>query len=263
MKDFITDFEIFKDKIKNKKYFAFSRYSDGELYVMQNKRVEIGNNFVTIGDKTTPANFPSEDHKLFEPSNPEHQALRLSLIEAYCYRAPGYYKGISCRCCVGEENASYFKTLGNTDESDLTWANLWVNCNYPRYMNEVYPLYPTYDKIIVVCSNLAHFDNLNFKDNIVADFRVGKNCVINDRGLIITMLEYFRMHDVRDHLVLFSASSLSQLLIRSLYEKFPNNTYINIGTTLNPLMGMKMARGYQFNYFYGVRDEFGEKKCIW
>ena len=41
MKDFHEDFEGVLDLLKDKIPFAFTRFSDGELYMMQNRKYKI------------------------------------------------------------------------------------------------------------------------------------------------------------------------------------------------------------------------------
>ena len=38
------------DELNNKENFAFSRYSDGELYILQNKELVLDNGVIQIGD---------------------------------------------------------------------------------------------------------------------------------------------------------------------------------------------------------------------
>ena len=48
---------------KLKKNFAFSRFSDGELFVIQNKKLIIANNYWLLDDKKTYAKFHKNDQK--------------------------------------------------------------------------------------------------------------------------------------------------------------------------------------------------------
>ena len=69
-----------------------------------------------------------------------------------------------------------------------------------------------------------------------------------------------------NHLFLFSAASLSNLLIHELYKEFPNNTYLDVGSTLNPLLGLdgwKGSRGYLRGYWLKQPDAYSSKECIW
>ena len=51
MKNFREDFLKLKTKLENKENFAFSRYSDGEMYILQNKELVLDNNLIQIGEQ--------------------------------------------------------------------------------------------------------------------------------------------------------------------------------------------------------------------
>ena len=46
MENFREHFIKFKSKLDNKENFAFSRYSDGEMYILQNKELVLDNNLI-------------------------------------------------------------------------------------------------------------------------------------------------------------------------------------------------------------------------
>ena len=96
-------------------------------------------------------------------------------------------------------------------------------------------------QVVLVCNENASLDN--FPLNVVKDFRIGTNCLVNNYSLIEEMKEYIKANDIKDHTFLFSAASLSNLLIYDLYKEFDNNQYIDIGSALSPLLGLKGGRG--------------------
>ena len=49
LKDPHSAFEFFRDKLGQKVPFAFSRFSDGELFMMQNKEVRLAENYYFTG----------------------------------------------------------------------------------------------------------------------------------------------------------------------------------------------------------------------
>lgn len=255
-KDFFNELCIVGNFIQHKHPFAFTRFSDGELYVMQNKVVKIKDKRVIVGeDYNNPVSFEKEDEKEFLPE--QHQNFRSKLIDAYKYTSHTYIKGIPCRCCVGEENHKW--ALDNTSpNSNLTWSNLFVNTNYPFFIEQIVPLFKEYE-VVLVCNEKADITNLPFK--VVKDYRVGANCMINNLDLIDTMVSNHK--EDKGKLFLFSASSLSALLIHKLHESNTYNTYLNIGTTLNFFLKMSMERDYLKQYWLGDRNYFGSRKCIW
>jgi hypothetical protein len=250
-KTFDNHFDMLLGKLVDNDHFAYSRFSDGELRIMQNKELELGANRLTIGDKKTNVAYVEEDRKHFIPN--EHGFYRERLMDAYKFKKDNYYVGLSCRCCVGDSD---FKQMldwyeGDVNSDNLTWANLFLNNNYKRFCNEFLPELKK-KKIVYVVNENANLDNLNM--DITKDFRVGHNCIINDYSLIEEVKTWIDSNNIEDHVFLFSASSLSNFMVHQLWEHNDKNSYIDIGTTLNPMIGMQARRGYHTG---------NNKICIW
>ena len=56
-------------------------------------------------------------------------------------------------------------------------------------------------------------------------------------------------NNIENHIFLFSASSLSEILIHRLFEFNSNNTYIDIGTTLHWHLNLGIERDYLRAYW--------------
>ena len=127
------------------------------------------------------------------------------------------------------------------------------------FINTMYPLFNNY-KTVFICNEKARLTTLPF---IVKDFRVGYNAMINDYQLIDKIGKWIEENGISGWLFLFSASSFSKIAIHQLYEKYNNNTYIDVGTALNAFMNMRNDRGYLKNYWsnQGIQDL--HKICIW
>ena len=251
MKTFKSHFNIFLEKIKKGENFAYSRFSDGELRIMQNIELQLDDNHFKLGNSKQSVKYHPEDHKHFIPS--EHQFFRDKLMGSYRFKKENYYVGLSCRCCVGEND---FKQMcdwygGDINSDNLTWSNLFMNSNYPRFINEFVPILSD-KKVVYILNENAKIDELPFE--VVKDFRVGPNCIINDYNLIEEVKKWINENDIKDHVFLFSASSLSNFMIHQLFDFNEKNTYIDVGTTLNPYLGMKARRGYHNG---------NNKVCIW
>lgn len=261
MKTFRGDFEFFKNKLINDEHFAFSRFSDGEMFILQNKRLELNENHYVIGNQIGGGWYNKEEQKKFDPN--EHQFFRNKLIESIQFKKENYYKGISCRCCVGQESFNFQVDISGGDTSDLSWANLWNNGNYESFINEIIPIFND-KKIIMVINESANLTKLPFK--VLKDFRVGTNCFINDYGLIEEIKKYITENNIENHIFLISAASLSNLLIHQLYEFNDKNTYVDIGSTINPIVemeGWKGSRSYLREYWLGEPKNALNKVCIW
>ena len=67
---------------------------------------------------------------------------------------------------------------------------------------------------------------------------------------------YIKENKLTDHIILCSAASLSNFIIHDCYKDNPNNTYLDIGSTLNPYL-TETNRGY----LRGGNTQL--KTCIW
>ena len=257
MESFKEDIKFFEKKLKNKTPFSFLRFSDGEMFIMQGKTLALNENGSLAGDQFYPNNWSREDHKYID--SVEHSYIKEDLIEAFKFKDSTYYKGVSCRCCVGYENFEYFINLSEKDKN-LTWSNIFVNSNYPYFLNNIVPIFSTYERVILVANENSKLDKLPFK--ISKFFEVGNNCIISNYNLIKDIPEYVKNNNINNALFLFSASSLSQLIIHKLHQTNKNNTYLNIGTTLNHLLGLSCNRGY-LSYNFNQNHPDIQKECIW
>ena len=65
MSRYKKDFFLLLKKLKNKEHFAFSRYSDGEVFVMQNKKLVLEQKHVIVDDQKFNFGYSSDDYKHF------------------------------------------------------------------------------------------------------------------------------------------------------------------------------------------------------
>ena len=250
MKDFREHFFILFDKLKAGENFAFTRFSDGELRIMQNKELVLGKDFNKIGRRKRRSVYAPEDRKHFDPKL--HPHVHDKLMRAYRFRAHNYFVGLSCRCCVGDKDFKQMLKWYGEDDEFLTWANLLINANYPLFIEHMVPEFSN-KKMVLIVNERADLLDMPFK--VVKDFRVGDNCIINDFFRAYELDAWIKWYDIKDHVFLFSASSLSNFMIYDLYREYPQNTYIDIGTALNPYMNMESTRGY-------ITGK-NRKTCIW
>jgi len=257
MKNFEDDFYMLLDLLKKGEPFAFNRFSDGELYILQNKELILDATQVKVGSDVMEGIYQSEDFKRFHPE--EHSFYRDRLVDAFTFTKRNYFKGLSCRCCVGEASFQWQLDFHGEYDRNFTWANLFVNGNYPKFIHEMYPVFNEY-KTVFVCNEKADLTVLPF---LVKDFRVGYNAMVQDYGVIEEIKNWIRENDTSGYLFLFAASTLSKMAIHQLYEFCDRNTYLDIGTTLNPFMNMRIDRTYLKSFWLGAKGSDISKICIW
>lgn len=263
MKTFEGDFNKIKQKLENKENFSFIRFSDGELFTLQNLRLELNEDHYIIGNGAGPGYYNAEEQKKFTPGKDEF--YRKKLEESLQYDAPNFYQGICTRPDVNDDVFNWMISLANAKEDSerLTWANLFINGNYERYIKEIVPMFSDREVIMVV-NYSAQLKDLPF--NVKKVFRVGTNCFINDYDLIEEIKNYVKENKIENHLFLISAASLTNLIGHQLHQEYPNNSYIDIGSTLNPIMkmeGWKGSRSYLREYWLGENPVYTKMMCSW
>ena len=245
-KGFKEDFFEILGKLKKGEKFAFTRFSDGETCIMRNEKLVLASEQVQVGDIVYGFGYSEDDHKEFIPE--EHGFVRDALIESFKFQKNNYYVGAGCNNCTCAINVDIpmLKELRPGDQKHWTSPNLLVNSNYPLFLSQMLPVFKN-KKMVLVCSKDAKFDKLPFE--VQKDFRVGKNCIVNDHNLIEDIKKWISDKNIENHVFLFSASSLSEILIHKLYEFSDKNTYIDIGTTLHWHFDLGIERDYLRSYW--------------
>lgn len=233
-KIFSKDFDLLLDALKRNEYFAFSRFSDGEMWIMQNREF-------SLGPYSIYNNYTEEDYKIFNPSQESHQHARQALINAYLYRQDNYFCGLSCRCCVGNADFQWMFLNSRKDSDELTWANLLINANYVRFIQEFIPLFNT-KSIILIARHNAEINYLSFQ--IKQFFGITNNAMVTGLETANQLYQYMADNKIQDHILLFGAGALSNIIIHNLFIHYPKNFYIDIGSALNPFLNLDIARGY-------------------
>ena len=263
MKNFKLAFDHVINKIQSKENFAFTRFSDGELFILQDKTLILADNHYVTGEVTGPNRYTKEEHKEFYPD--KHQFYREKLIECYRHNQDGYYKGIctSTDGHVGKENFDWMIDFHGGDHENLTFANLLINANYKRFVEELIPLLQNREVIYVV-NELADTSKLPFE--ILKEFIIGSNCMINNYDTSESVRKYIEDNNITDAIILCSAASLSNFIIYDCFKDNPNNTFLDIGSCLNPLLsleGWKYTRGYLTGYWLNSSSPFAKQVDIW
>ena len=92
-------------------------------------------------------------------------------------------------------------------------------------------------KIVLISNEKSDLSKLPF--SVIKHFKIGNNCMVNSYYLIDEIKQWIEDNNITDTLFLFSASSLSNLLGYELYKKYDNNQYLDIGSSLGPLLGLE------------------------
>lgn len=227
MKTFESDFNFFLGELKNKNPFSLSRWGDGELMILE------GNN-IDLREK-------GNGEFRYDKDMEEYQQLRNDLLESYTYRDENYYIGVACPCCVGEEKYQHMKSLSGQDETQLTWANIFVNSNYKKFVDEFLPELKNH-KINLIVNEKSQLTDIPFP--WIKVWYVGTDAWLNDYGIIDEVSDYIFDEDINNEVFLIAAGPFANILTHKLWRVSSNNTYIDVGTVLDPVLGLKLTRGY-------------------
>lgn len=239
VKTFEGDFDKFLGKIKRGEHYSLSRWGDGELMILQDKFIDLRNK--------------KNGEFRYDPGLDEYKGVKRRLELSFTAKDDEYYIGVACPCCRGQRTYRHMKELSQQDEEHLTWANIFVNANYRRFIDEFIPEMKNHDVVMVV-NNKADTSKLSF--DVEKTYKVGADAWSRDYSVAERIREdYF---DSKDKIFLFAAGPLANILTYELWFYMnKNNTYIDIGSTLDVQMGMRPTRGYQ------TGGKYSNRVCIW
>lgn len=228
-KNFKQDLNTIYTSLIKKENFSFSKYADGEFAILINRKITNCDNWT------------------FDPI--EHKKYRDELLHSFRFNEVGYYVGISCPCCVGNNDATWMKDNVGVRPENLTWANIFVNGNYDFFKNHFIPEFK-YRKVIIVANENANIDNLPFK--VEEHIKITGTAWKDNFDL----LESLPKENYSGKLFLFCAGPLGNMLAARMWEHNKENTYIDIGSTLNGYLV-----GANRGYLRGANTL--NKNCIW
>jgi hypothetical protein len=228
-KIFNKEIIILFERLKSRKPFSFSKFADGEWFMIRN--MPINNNEF---------NYTKED-----------EFYRNKLIDSFKFKDDGYYVGISCPCCQGIEHSNMLNFSEQAIEN-LTFANIFVNSNYAFYLDNFINEYKNWD-IHLIANKNSKIDNLPFK---VEKFYPVENTAWKKNYQLI---EEIKLNDYNNKLFLFACGPFGNMLAHQLWETNKKNTYLDIGSTLNPWL---QSEGFKRDYYTG-NSFYKDRICVW
>ena len=241
-KDFTSELDIFNQRISDKENFSLVRFGDGEMRVVNGVQIDLSKKY-------------HGEHK-YSPDAEKDEHYRNILKESLLYKHPQYYVGLPCRCCVGNQHCDQLREQSKQDAKQLTWANIFVNANYQKFINITVPELSLH-KVNIICHEKADTNKLPFQIN--RSFLVGSNAWVNDYDRILAEIQDFiLLNKIKNEIFLFCAGVLSNMLIYQLTRVHPTNTYIDIGSVFDVVMDLGRTR----KYLEGSKKRLNQV-CIW
>lgn len=241
-KEFRRELDLFTQKISDGDEFSLVRFGDGEMVIINGEAID-------LSEKC------NGEHK-YTPNDERDEVYRKILEESLLYQNDRYYVGLPCRCCVGNQHCDKLRSQSNQPDANLTWANIFVNANYPEFLKGTVEALSN-RSITMVCHEKADLAGLPFKVN--ADFRVGGNAWVESYDqLLANLTDYIESEQVEGQVFIFCAGVLSNMLVCQLTKKFPKNTYIDVGSVFDDMMGLGQTR----KYLKGSKKRL-KQVCVW
>jgi hypothetical protein len=220
--------------------FALSRFADGEASVLKN---------MTVGNKDGWL-YKKDKNIIFR------RDLRRSLL---CTDA-NYFYGLSCSCC-DKVNHDFLLEQARAPLENLTFSNIWVNANFPVFKERFFSsLRASGKRIILVSGSKARLDELNQHVPVIDSIPIPGNCVVyweKNREWMRGLLD-LKASTNRGVIFLVAAGPLSEILIYEMWQSNPRNIYLDIGSTLDPMLFRRKSRCY-----HTEGHPLAQRVCVW
>jgi len=220
--------------------FALARFADGEASVLKN---------VTVGNK---------DGWLYRKDR--NLVFRSDLRKSLLCTDDNYLYGLSCTCC-DVDNHGFLVDAVRTRKENLTFSNIWVNANFALFHERFLPALRKSGRPVVLCTNeKARLGDLEREIPLKDFLPIPGNCVKyweRRKEEILGLLD-LKASLNRDTIFLFAAGPLSEILIHAMWTVNPRNVYLDIGSTLDPVLFRRDSRGY-----HKPGHAFADRVCVW
>ncbi len=225
------EFDRIWEKITNKENFALLRYGDGERAIMTGRSVKAQEGWVS----------------------PDYiSKLGSALLNTLNIENENFIYGISCPCC---DRASYYWYSSRIKSKNITFANIFVNNNYPRFLKN----FETLKRDAVVISNYRGKNSKIGNLNILKYYSISDDCFNfwdNQSAKLLEEIKKDFQHK-NNLLYVISAGPMSEPLIYELYKNNPNNCYIDFGSAIDKYIHKTITRPYE-----NPHSKYAKRNCI-
>lgn len=229
--DPVADLSRFGDLLRRNIPFCFIRFSDGEIEILRNRYLEISTEQVVFRGNSSASVYPAYDSKLFDPKI--NKNLRRDLLASAMLSKDNYFKGVPTYHNSAVIDREFMVRLNGGMSEYMTFSDLLMNSNYIQFRNSILPilssksLYVIANYRAVLRGELRNAKQIAVSDNIFGNY---EQCLSD----ALLELEKAPLGAV----ILSSASSLSNILGMKIFERRPDITFLDIGTSLNDLFSL-------------------------
>ena len=219
-KIFLNDeFDKFWRKIENGENFALIRHADGERMIAVNSPIK-----AQEGGWSSPGYAT----KLGE-----------DIVRTFDICEENFFYAISCPCC---DLPAYYWYKSRIISKNTTFANLWINKNYPKFKKS----FDSLSRDAILIANYSARNKAIGNLNILKHYEISDDCISfweQDAPEMLSVIK--RDFGVRENLLyVVSAGPMSGPIIADLYKHNPNNCYVDFGSAIDHYYRGKITRPY-------------------
>jgi hypothetical protein len=231
MEKFSSDFSRFWELINTNINFAFARYADGEVMLMKGQAITDGTQASSIDKWKSPNRLTKVGEQLLETLN--------HVEDNYFYAISSITDNVN--------DYTFLKNNINQKEDNLTFVNLWINANYNLMVKN---LCSNKREVILICNKDAKKENFPF--NVIDITPFPNDCINfweeNDKSFIDEITKKYS--SLNNQLFFISCGPISEIIIDVLYKANPNNTYVDVGSSIDEFVHGYKTRPYMDSNSY-------------
>jgi len=227
------DYLFLSDLLSKREPFTFIRFSDGEMEIVRNHRLLIGDGHISWSKGEIEFRYPDFDRKEFIPER--DSKLREDLLASARFKSEYFFKGIPASHNKAVTDRDLLVELNGNILTNLTFADLFINQNFLKFRRKIIPLFHQFDNVCYLGNFRANPELANpswklipLQDNFFENY---ENVLENCMSALKSLPKY--------SLVLASASSLTNILGYQLQGFRRDLTFFDVGTSLHDLVGLQ------------------------
>ena len=227
-KEQAKEYKKFIEKIRNKKMFALARFADGEQMFIESKGGRGIDGWSAPG-KTSKLGTDLEGSLILGSSN-------------------GCYVGISDDTTNQRSKLFYMNKMPNIDSEKVTMSNIFVGGTYEMFTVDILNLMNSRN-VVIVCSYRADIKNIvKYFKNAQVILGPADCSSFWERSSEKWLKEmHADIKGKKGYYYLFALGPISSVTIPRLWDRNKDNTYIDIGSSLDPILFGRATRPYHLS----------------
>lgn len=226
----------FNQRLMQGETFTLVRFSDGECEIIEGNKLEISDQGVTWSAGKSKFQYPAYDYKFFDPNS--QQKLRADLIASASFSSTTYFKGIPTRHNSTPQSTQTLFDLNQRSTRGLTFADIFMNSNYRMFIETTLPILKARNRVALIGNFRMSPENV---DPNWVHHKIGDNAFLDHEEVVAGAIKFIESLE-QGSVVLSSASSLSNIIGHLAHDQNLPVTFVDIGTTLHPFMGLADSR---------------------